>query len=173
MTIEEKQKQLQEFKDSLKGLTKEELEAKEKDIMKEIDEANVKATDATFKLPTKGRKDVLASIRYFLNKQSVEWRYVLGMKQLVEALPDTLTEIKFPLLDTVLNMLGSFKYEGIDEWTKIMAVNDYLKPLQEQYSEIRELAFDVAERHSAIMDQLELFKKVGADDAKAGEKKSE
>jgi hypothetical protein len=149
------------FKASLEGKSLEELKAIEQEIIVEADVVNKEIVDTVFDLPAENYAEVAEAIRYFLNKQQVQWQYTLGMVGMydfwAEEKPDT---IPFPQLDSVLRALGGMQFTGYSEWARVIAINKYFEPLREKYSEITKKAYDVADKHQLVMEALKLNEQI-------------
>ena len=158
MDVLEKKKQLAEYEQTLKGLTLEELKAKEQEIIKEADENDKAIASKEFKLPGENYKVVAEGIRNILNKQSVEWRFTLGMVSMYdfwdpENFPGNVT---YPMLDATLRTIGEMKFTGYQEWAAVVAINKYFEALHEEYESATEKIYDIASKHNAIIDELGL-----------------
>lgn len=165
MDILEKRKQLDEFSKKLKEMSVEELHSLEKEIIKEADEVD-KTTSATeFDLPKENYKEVAESIQMLLNKQTVEWRFTLGLVSMYEFWsPEKYAKkIPYPMLDATLRTLGDMQFTGYKEWAAVVVVNKYFEPLHNQYVEVTEKTYDVAAKHNAVMDELKLREPVNDD----------
>ena len=158
MDIKKKQAQLKELAESLKKLTVEELGAREQEVIKKADENDKKVGTTEFALPKENYKVVAEAVQYFLNKQTVEWQYTLGLLSIYEFWnPDGYSKtITYPMLDATLRTLGDMRFTGYDEWAKVIAINKYFEPLREQYEGITESIYDIANEHNAILDELKL-----------------
>lgn len=158
MDVLEKKKQLAAFEESLKGLSLEELKAKEDEIVKLADENDKALATKEFKLSKDNYKVVADGIRKLLNKQTVEWRFTLGMVSMYdfwnpESFP---TVVTYPMLDATLRTLGEMKFTGYDEWAIVVAVNKYFESLHAEYESATEKIYDIASQHNAIIDAMAL-----------------
>ena len=162
MDIKKKQAKLKELADSLKDLTVEELEAKEQEIIKQADENDKKVGSTEFDLPKENYKVVSEAIQYFLNKQTVEWQYTLGLLSIYEFWnPDNYSKtISYPMLDATLRTLGDMRFTGYEEWARVIAINKYFEVLRGEYEEVTESIYDIANEHNAIIDELNLRKPI-------------
>lgn len=165
MDFIEKQKQLEAFKASLEGKTVEELKALEVEICKEADEVDNEIKTSTFKLETKGYENAAKAIRYFLNKQKVTWQYTVGLITMYDFWEPSKCpkKISYPVLDATLNTLGSLEFTGYEEWKMVTTVNDYFKTTTEEYRTLTEKVYDVADRHSAILDKIKIYEPIEGD----------
>lgn len=158
MDILEKKKQLDEFSKKLKEMSVEELHSLEKEIIKEADEVDKETSNTEFDLPKENYKEVASSIQMLLNKQTVEWRFTLGLVSMYEFWdPENFKgKIQYPMLDATLRTLGDMQFTGYKEWAAVVVVNKYFEPLHNQYVEVTEKTYDVAAKHNAVMDELKL-----------------
>lgn len=156
--IADAQKELAKFKKSLEGKTLKELEAIEQDIIKEADKVDKEVADTKFNLPADNYKKVANGIRYFLNKTSVQWQYSLAMKTIYEFWdPDKKADkIPYATLDTTLRQLGDKQFTGYDEWSNIVIINEYFVPLRNAYVKVTQQVYDIASKHSAVIDALNI-----------------
>lgn len=154
----EKRKQIEEFKKSLKGMSVEELRKLEQDIIKQAEENDKKTASAKIKLPKDNYKEVARGIQKLLNKQTVEWRFTLGLVSMFDFWDpeDFKKEIPYPMLDGTLRTLGEMQFTGYEEWASVVAINKYFEPVREEYSNLTEKTFDIASNHNCVMDELKL-----------------
>ena len=156
--LNKKQQELEKFAESLKGKTLKELEALEQEVIAEADKNGEELGKYEFDLPTDNYKEVAIAIRKFLNKQSVQWQYTLGMVAMYDFWNPEKPSKKIPYahLDSILRTLGGLKFEGYDEWAAVVAVNKFFEPLQKAYMEVTQVTYDIAAKHDAIMKAMEL-----------------
>ena len=158
MDVLKKKQELAEFEKSLKSLSLAELKAKEQEVIKAADENDKAIASKEFKLPTDNYKVVATGIRQLLNKQTVEWRFTLGMVSMYdfwdpENFPGNVT---YPMLDATLRTIGEMKFTGYQEWAAVVAINKYFEALHEEYESATEKIYDIASKHNAIIDELGL-----------------
>jgi len=163
MNIAQKQEQLKKFAASLKDLTLEQLQEKEQEIVKKADENDKYVADKEFNLSTENYKTVAEAIQYFLNKQTVDWQFTLGMLSMYEFWnPEEYSKtVTYPMLDATLRTLGEMKFKGYDEWARVIAINKYFESLRKEYEDVTETIFDIAHQHNAIVDEIQLRKPIG------------
>ena len=70
---------LDEFKDSLKSKSVDELKKIEEKIVAECETIDKEVSEKEFDMPTENYSEVAKAIKFFLNKQTVQWQYTLGM----------------------------------------------------------------------------------------------
>lgn len=167
MTPEERIKAFSEFKKTLTDKTEEELNNMLMEITEESKKLDESVSQLEYDIPAKGQKDAFDSIKYFLNKQKVQWNYALGLVNIYEFFDGSQKKITFAMLDTILRMLGSLEYEGYDEWKKVVAINDYFTPVATEYREVTDSIYDIAERYQAVEGQLKLLQPVADEEAPA------
>ncbi len=160
MNIEEKQKMLKEFEDSLKGKTLEELEKMESEIIVEAEANDAEVSKAEFDLPKENYEKVAEGIRMLLNKQTVQWQYTLGMVGMYDFWDPKKRAKKIPYaqLDAVLRTLGAMQFTGYEEWASVIAINKYFESLHEKYLAITEKTYDIASKHQAVMQAMDAIK---------------
>ena len=153
-----KREELEMFARSLKEKSVDELKKLEQEIIKEAEDNDVKTTKAMIKLPKDNYKEVAAGIQRLLDKETIEWRFTLGLVSMYEFWnPDEFhKEIPYPMLDGTLRTLGGLQFTGYEEWATVVAINKYFEPVREEYSNITEKTFDIAAKHNAVMDELKL-----------------
>lgn len=164
MTIEERVKARSEFKKTLVNKTEEELQTLLNDIIEESKELDKEVADVKYNLDSNGQTGAFEAIRYFLNKQEVQWNYTLGIIELYEFFNIKQNTINFATLDTVLRMLGSLKFTGYDEWKKVEQVNTYFRTAADSYKDITDRIYDIAERYQAVEGQLKMHQPVETDE---------
>ena len=167
MDVLEKKNQLAEYEKSLKSLTLEQLKEKEQEIIKEADENDKAIASKEFKLPGENYKTVANGIRTLLEKQTVEWRFTLGMVSMYDFWdPENFpTVVTYPMLDATLRTLGEMKFTGYSEWAAVVAINKYFESLHDEYESATEKIYDIASKHNAIIDELGLREPVGGEKA--------
>lgn len=159
-----KQQELEKFIKTLKDKTLEELEKMEQEIIVEADKNGENLGKLEFDLPSENYENVAIAIRKFLNKQSVQWQYTLGMVAMYDFWDPKKHSNKIPYahLDSILRTLGGLKFEGYDEWAAVVAVNKFFEPLQKAYMEATQETYDIATKHDSIMKEMELRQSVGS-----------
>ena len=127
INLEERQKQLTEYAESLKGKTLDELEKIESELIAEADENDQTVSKLEFDLPKDNYKVVAEGIRMLLNKQTVQWQYTLGLVGLYDFWnPEKRAKkIPFAQLDAILRTLGQMQFTGYNEWAAVVAINKY------------------------------------------------
>ena len=160
MNIEEKQKMLKEFEDSLKGKSLKELEKIESELIAEADENDSIISKKEFDLPKENYKEVAECIRMFLNKQTVQWQYTLGLVGLYDFWNPEKKAKKIPYaqLDAILRTLGQMQFTGYNEWAAVVAINKFFEPLHNDYVEATESTYDIASKHQIVMKAMDDIK---------------
>ena len=154
----DKQKELDEFKKKCQSMTREQLEELEQEYIKKAEEIHKETATAMFDLPAENYANVAAGIRMFLDKQTIQWQYTLGMKVLYEYWNPEVQpkEINYPTLDSTLRTIGELQFTGYKEWCAVVDINKFMEPLREKYIEVTEKVYDVAAHHNIIIDELKL-----------------
>ena len=160
MTVEERVKARSEFKKTLLNKTDEELQTLLNGIIEESKELDAEVANIKYDLDDNGQTGSFEAIRYFLNKQEVQWNYTLGIIELYEFFNVKQKTINFATLDTVLRMLGSLKFTGYDEWKKVSLVNDYFTSVAQDYRDLTDEIYNIGERYDAVDGQLKMFETV-------------
>lgn len=151
------EKELFEFKKSLEGKSKEELEALEKKLVVEAEAIDKEVSETQFDLPTENYKAVAEAVRYFLDKQTVQWQYSLAMVGMYDFWGETpAKKIPYAQLDTILRTLGGLQFTGYKEWAMVVAVNKFFEPLRAAYVELTTKVYDIAAKHNEVMNALGL-----------------
>ena len=154
----DKQKELDESKKKCQSMTREQLEELEQEYIKKAEEIDKETATAMFDLPAENYANVAAGIRMFLDKQTIQWQYTLGMKVLYEYWNPEVQpkEINYPTLDSTLRTIGELQFTGYKEWCAVVDINKFMEPLREKYIEVTEKVYDVAAHHNIIIDELKL-----------------
>ena len=155
--------ELQEFNLQVSEIADDkQLDELEQEIMKEQDEVNEYLRTVQYQLPDSvifdGEKfslnDIAKNIVYFVNKREVEWKYTLGLYQLVKFWKSqNPTVIDYGVYDSTLRILNQNSFKGYQEWKDILACNEYLKSAHESYSKDTSWLIFVSEKHNMIMTQ--------------------
>ena len=166
ISIQEKQKEFAKFENSLKKMSLEELEKLEQEVIAEADKQGEELGKMEFDLPKENYKAVAEAIRKFLNKQSIQWQYTLGMVAMYDFWDPEQHKgkIPYPYLDSILRTLGGLQYTGYEEWAAVVAVNKFFEPLQKAYMEATQETYDIATKHDAIIKAIELASNVPSKD---------
>ena len=159
MTQLEQQKFLEDYKKEINSKSLEEVLEIEKEVIKEADAINDKISKYTFKLANKNYKEAAEAIRYFLNKKTVTWQFTVGMITMYEFWNPTKNPktVGYPMFDGTLRTLGEFQFTGVDEWKKVVLINDYFKDLTDEYRELTQEIWDNASKHSIICDRIQIL----------------
>lgn len=152
------------YHDTLNDLTTlEACSAEEGKLMNYMNEVDERLNVVTYELPESiefenkhySRKDIISKIVYFLNKIEVKWEHTLGMYQLVALWKgDNFTEIPYRAYDSTLRCLNQVTFKGMQEWTDILAVNEYLSIAHNEYSLDTGMLIFYSECHNALMDRM-------------------
>ena len=144
----------------------------EKQVIAEQDEVSEYLKNLKYELPNNVEfdgnkftvKDIANKIIYFLNKKEVEWKYTLGLYQLVKFWKqENPTEILYGAYDSTLRLLNQVTFRGFHEWRNILAVNEYLKSAHERYSKDTSWVLFCSEKHNALMDRMKQLDQVQAE----------
>lgn len=159
----DKVKELSDFQKKLEGKTFEELKKMEEEIIEKANKIDNEVAKAEFDLPEKNYETVAKAVKYFLNKESVQWQYTLGMHVMYDFWDENKKPktIPYPQLDSILRTLGKMQFTGNDEWCMVIAINKYFEPLHKAFAETTDKVYTVASKHNAIMDALEKTKPIG------------
>ena len=154
----QKVKQINDFKQSLKDMTVEELRELEQKKIKEAEENDEYTSKLEFDVPIEGYFDAATGIRMILNKKTVEWRFTLGLVSMYDFWnpEERQAKISYPMLDSTLRTLGDMQFTGYTEWAAVVVVNKYFEQLRQQYVDATEKIYDIASEHSAIIDELKI-----------------
>ena len=135
----------------------------EQNLMSEMDAVDKRLNEVTYDLPEHvefdnkkyTRKEIISKIVYFLNKIEVKWEHTLGMYQLVALWKgDNFTQIPYRAYDSTLRCLNQVSFKGMQEWTDILAVNEYLSIAHNEYSLDTGMLIFYSECHNALMDRM-------------------
>jgi hypothetical protein len=164
------EKEVEEYKEEISKIkTDEELDKKEKEILAEMDKYDAYLKERKYVLPTTcvyeghtyGRNEIAKRIVRFISKIEQTWQYVLGLYELCKLWLDPATkEINYGALDSTLRLLDQVKFKGMLEWKDILAVNEFMKPLHEDYT--KDVTFQIAlsQKHNEILKRRDLIKPV-------------
>lgn len=157
MNIEEKQKFLKEYEESLKGKTLEELQDIEATLIADAEANDERVSKLEFDLPKDNYKIVAEGIRMLLNKQTVQWQYTLGLVGMYDFWNPEKKAKKIPYaqLDSILRTLGSMSFTGYEEWSAVVAINKYFEPLHNAYVDATEATYDIASKHDIVIRKMD------------------
>lgn len=173
------QSELDEYKKKVLDMkTSEELEEEEKKCIEDINKYEEYINTTVYELPsnviydgtTYSKKDIATSIMYFLNKQDIKWDFTLGLYELYKLWRNDIQQLNFRELDSTLRVLDQCSFKGFKEWKDILAINEYFKANHEQFSIDTAGTIYYAQRHNAVMEQMELIKTVSSNQTAEEEK---
>lgn len=169
--VQEKiQAALAEAKDMVnKVATIEEAAAIEAELIKTINEYDHSLDSRKYPLPEKctwdgktyKRGEVASRIMHFLNKNTVEWQYTLGLYQTYKLWSQTPEEIHYRHYDSTLRLLNQVKFTGNQEWTDILIVNEFMSACHQAYTADTAWYLFLSEIHSALISRADSLKPVG------------
>lgn len=147
----------EDFKKTLDGKSLEELKKIEQKVIAECDAIDKEVAETSFDMPTENYAEVAKSIKHFLDKQTVQWQYTLGMVAMYDFWKDECPKkIPYAQLDSVLRTIGNMQFTGYEEWAMVVAINKYCEPLRAKYTEITQRVYDAASKHQMVMEALGL-----------------
>ena len=158
MNNEEKIKQLDELKKKLKEMSLDELKAYEQEIIKEAEKVDKETSELEFDMPKENYPEVANGIRMILDKKTVEWRFTLGMISMYDFWnpQERQSKISYPMLDSTLRTIGEMRFTGYSEWAAVVVINKYMEDLRQAYVDATEKIYDIAAKHNAVLDELNL-----------------
>jgi hypothetical protein len=143
--------------------TPDECAAEEQVLMASMDEVQERLSSVEYVLPDKteyngkkySKKDVAAKIIYFLNKLEVKWEQTLGLYQLVSMWKsDDFKQIPYAVYDSTLRCLNQVSFKGMQEWTDILVINEYLSTCHNAYSLDTGMLLYFSECHNIVMNRM-------------------
>ena len=147
----------EEFKKTLDGKSLEELKKIEQKVITECDAIDKEVTETNFDMPVENYAEVAKAIKYFLDKQTVQWQYTLGMVAMYDFWTDERPKtIPYAQLDSVLRTIGNMQFTGYNEWAMVVVINKYFEPLRTKYTEVTQRVYDAASKHQMVMEALGL-----------------
>lgn len=132
-------------------------------LMNLMNDADARLNEVVYDLPDGidfdgkhySRKDVISKIVYFINKLEVKWEHTLGMYQLVALWKgDNFTQINYKAYDSTLRCLNQVPFKGMQEWTDILVVNEYLSVAHNEYSLDTGMIVYLSECHNVLMNKM-------------------
>lgn len=147
----------------------EKLNEMEQEIIQEQDDVNAYLKTTQYQLPDgvdfDGEhytvKDIANKVIYFVNKKEVEWKYTLGLYQLVKFWKtNNPSIIDYGVYDTTLRILNQIGFQGFSEWRDILVCNEYFKTAHENYSKDTSWLIFTSEKHNAILDRINALQKL-------------
>lgn len=159
-------KSAEEYRETIENYTIEQLKEEEEIIVKaQVDyEEYIKTInyeipkDLTWDGKTYSRNEIYTKIIYFLNKNEVQFAYTLGLYELVKFWKNfSNTEISYGAFDSTLRLLEQVKFKGFEEWRDILAINEFFKPLHDQYSKDISHQIYLAKLHNEVISRMDLI----------------
>lgn len=159
--------ELREFVELVNSIDSvEELNKMEESIMKEQDDINSYLKTVQYELPNGVDfddehytvKEIANKVIYFVNKKEVEWKYTLGLYQLIKFWKtNNPSVIDYGVYDSTLRILNQISFQGFSEWRDILACNEYFKSAHESYSKDTSWLIFVSEKHNVILDRMKVL----------------
>ena len=143
--------------------TADECNAEEQVLMGSMDEVQARLATVEYELPDRveyggkkySKKDIAAKVIYFLNKLEVKWEQTLGLYQLVTMWKsEDFARITYGAYDSTLRCLNSVTFKGLQEWTDILTVNEYLSQCHNEYSLDTGMLLYFSECHNIVMNRM-------------------
>ncbi len=173
------QKQLDEYKSQVANIkTKEGLDDEEKLCNDELDKYEAYLKETAYVLAESvdydgthfTKRDITTAILYFLNKVEVKWDYTLGLYELSKLWRKNIEQITFHQMDSTLRTLDQVQFKGYKEWKDILAINEFFKNNNDEFSIDTAGLIYLHQRHNAVMDQQELIKTIDSHNAEVAAK---
>lgn len=164
------EKELKEAQDKVQQIqTVEEALEIEKELVKVINDYDHSLDERKYQLPEKcewdgksyKKSEVAKKVLYFLNKNTVEWQYTLGLYQTYKLWLGDPSEIHYRHYDSTLRLLNQVKFTGNQEWTDILIVNEFMSSCHHDYTADTAWYLFLSNVHSAIISRAEALKPVG------------
>lgn len=142
------------------------LEEFEKIVMEELNEYDKYLDNVEYELPGScdlegehfTRGEVAKMIVKHINKSEVEWKYALGMYQMIQLWNSKgLKTIKYKPYDSTLRMLGQVKYKGFTEWRDILVINEFAAHCREAYAIDTAWLYFLSNKHNIILDLMNAY----------------
>lgn len=153
------QNEIKDFKKSLEGKSKDELNKIEQELIKESDKVNEEVQTSKYDLSKENYVETCKAINLLISKISVAWQQVEMMIDIYNAWDEAATpkKITYKNLDATLRQLGQLQFTGVEEWNACKLINTYIEKsgLRDAYLEATEKLYVYAEKHNAIMQAQE------------------
>ena len=158
------QVELAKYSETVNAFTTiDECNAEEQILMASMDEVQERLSTVTYKLPLESeydnhvysKKEITSKIVYFLNKLEVKWESTLGLFQLVKLWKNEATEdISYHAYDSTLRCLNQVTFKGYQEWSDILAINEYISKCHNEYSLDTGMIVYLSECHNVLMNKM-------------------
>lgn len=164
------EKELKEAQDKVQRIqTVEEALEIEKELVKVINDYDHSLDGRKYQLPEKcewdgksyKKSEVVKKVLYFLNKNTVEWQYTLGLYQTYKLWLGDPSEVHYRHYDSTLRLLNQVKFTGNQEWTDILIVNEFMSACHQAYTADTAWYLFLSEIHSALISRADSLKPVG------------
>ena len=148
------------------------LNEMEQEIFKEQDEVKAYLKTVQYRLPESvvfdgeeySVSEIAKAIVYFINKKEVEWKYTLGLYQLVKFWKSNNPSIiDYGVYDSTLRILNQVAFQGFREWRDILVCNEYFKSAHESYSKDTSWSIFTSEKHNVILDRMKMLDTVNTE----------
>lgn len=140
----------------------EDMQKKEQEIIKELEEAEKEIREHKYTLARSKecpRKQIGSWIATFLKRYECTWEYTKGMFDLITFWEGDSLDITYSYLDSTLRVLGGLKYSG-DDYGKVVQINDYFQNVRELYKADAERFINLSIRHNTVMEAMEEYRRL-------------
>lgn len=165
--IDEFQKIVDDYAKQVDEMTVEQCKEEEKALMELMNQHEKIMADVVYELPKsitfKGsnteitRKTVGNYICELLEKVECEYQYTLGYYELFLWWKKPAATINYNTLNSTLQVLGSgLRFRGPHQWQLILSINEFFKPLHNDYIIDNSILHTYANIHSKLLDKMQL-----------------
>ena len=160
---------LEEKKAEITGIaTSNEVDKAEEELMKIMDDydqylssvAYELAKDVVFDGKTYKKQEIVDIIVRFVSSQTVEWQNTLGLYQMVKFWEPGPDKVPYRVYDSTLRVLNMCKFTGMEDWTGILAVNEYLSQNHSEYQADLAWFLYLSAVHNALLEQKKALSEV-------------
>lgn len=152
------------YQEEIANLPKEELEAKEVELMEDFKEYDEYIKDVIYTTPNKIDYDgntfkagqVREKIIGFLNRIEVEFRATLGIYQAIrfwKTVSDS--NVPYAVYDSTVRLLGTLKFKGEQDMLDVLVINNFFSSTHEEYTKDTVWIQYLSAKHNAILKAME------------------
>lgn len=95
---------------------------------------------------------VFEDIAAFVDGMSVEFAYTLGLAEMYDFWMSEPESVPHTVLDSTLRTLQSLQYKGRGQWGRILAINEYMKPIHAEFKHRNAYNEYIIALHCAVLE---------------------
>lgn len=160
---------LEERKAEIAGITtSDEVDKAEKELMQVMNDYDQHLNNASYELAkdvvfdgkTYKKQEIVDILVRFVSSQTVDWQNTLGLYQMVKFWEPGPDKVPYRVFDSTLRVLNMCKFTGMEDWTGILVVNEYLSQNHLEYQADLAWFLYLSAIHNTLLEQKKALSEV-------------